>query len=191
MDATKLLELREYLTQQRDLAFASHDQKGLVAELDTAIKGVERERRIVERKRHLHETKLARRKAFKLERNEEVKRLKSAIADGNAAREKLNAELSAARKDVAERESTIDRMTAEKDELAGNVLSLKAAVKEAENRADRAEAAAGKAETVANEQSAKVSKLLNQIALLNAELESARAANEPAESESPEPNSDT
>jgi len=191
MDATKLLELREYLTQQRDLAFASHDQKGLVAELDTAIKGVERERRIVERKRHLHETKLARRKAFKLERNEEVKRLKSAIADGNAAREKLNAELSAARKDVAERESTIDRMAAEKDELAGNVLSLKAAVKEAENRADRAEAAAGKAETVANEQSAKVSKLLNQIALLNAELESARAANEPAESESPEPNSDT
>ena len=191
MDATKLLELREYLTQQRDLAFASHDQKGLVAELDTAIKGVERERRIVERKRHLHETKLARRKAFKLERDEEVKRLHAAIADGNASREKLNASLAEARKEVADRESTIDRMAAEKDELAGNVLSLKAAVKEAENRADRAEAAAGKAETVANEQSAKVSKLLNQIALLNAELESARAANEPAESESPEPNSDT
>lgn len=190
MDATNLKELREYLTQQRDLAFASHDQQGLVSELDKCITGVERERRIVERKRRQHAATNERRKALKIERDAEVKRLRTTIADGNTAREKLNAELSAARKEVAERESTIDRMAAEKDELAANVLALKAAVKEADGNVDVANAKAAKAETVANEQSAKVAKLLNTIALLNAELES-RAKPETAEGASEPPNSET
>lgn len=178
MDANQLKDLRDYLTQQRDLAVASHDQRGLVKELTAAINGVERERQVVERKRHQHECSLERRRAYKLERDAEVKRLREAVENGNAAREKLNGELADARREIVNREAVIDRLNTEKDELAGTVIDLKAKLKSAGEDLERSVAGKAKAEAAAEEARIKLGRALSQVTLLTAELESARGAGE-------------
>jgi chromosome segregation ATPase len=180
MQENELLELRNLLTARRDALFAEHGYKGLVATLDKAIADVERERRVAHQKAHQQACEQERRKQARLDRDEEVKRLRGELQGLRDERSALQDQLAAARREIAERDRVIAGAQADKEDLKGHLADLREQLKGAADELNRVLREKSAAESVATEQARKLASQAEALRLLTAQLEEAKAAPAPA-----------
>lgn len=148
MTEEQLLELRNDLSARRDAMLAAGTDKGLVRVLDETIKAVETERRIWQRKQQVAKLEAEKRKQEKLDRDEEVTRLRN---EGTALREKvakLNGDAALFRADILSRDDEIAQHEAAAEALLSKLSEETGKLKLAEEYAQELERKLAAAESI-------------------------------------------